>query len=183
MNPRHATLKPPPRMPEAPRPRHETTASAWPTRTERRQDLRGEIRDESEHFEHLLDTLGNLDRGLLADFGGAGFQEPQQQNSGSSADSAAAPEQRDIDWWQALLERLEQHLDDPQPGVLEAHLELPNLGPVKVNVIHHGAALEIAVHMAPDAWRQVEPLQQTSAAWLARQLGRAVRLRLHREGV
>ncbi|WP_339464249.1 MULTISPECIES: type III secretion system HrpP C-terminal domain-containing protein [unclassified Pseudomonas] len=180
MNPRHATLKAPPRPPEAPRPRQETV-SAWPVRSERRHDLRGETRDESEQFEQLLQTFDNLAPSLMADVGGSGFQDPQQHPDSSSQGAAVTPEPSTLALWETLLARLEQHLDELQPGVLEAHLELPNLGTVKVNVTPRGTTLEIAVHMAREAWRQVEPQQQASAAWLAQQLGRTVRLSLHRE--
>lgn len=184
MSPRHALLKPAVRAPEPPRPRQEAQASpGYGHPAERTRELRSETRDESECFEHLLAAPEAPGQGAVADFSGDGGRQstPHRQEQGH-AGAGPLPDSQATALWQTLLNRLEAHLEAQPDGPLEVQLELPNLGPVAVHVLSRGNALDIALHFSREAaWQYCAAQRQASTAWLTRQLGRPVRLSLHRE--
>lgn len=181
MTPRHPLLKPASRPAEPPRLRQEPPSATWSVRQERTRDLRSEVRDESECFEQLLASPQGLGQGAVVDVSDDRGQQSSSQEQ-EHASASQPPDSQAATLWQALLDRLEEHLEERHEGPLEVQLELPNLGPVAVRVQSRGHNLDIALRFARDAaWQYCSAQRQASADWLARQLGRPVQVTLQRE--
>lgn len=179
MTQRIAVPKPAQRMPEPPRPHQEAQVGIRPSRHEAARELR----DESDCFAQLLGGLDNAGQGVVAKLCGDSNdnQQPSRQDPGPSGyPPIAKPQTREL--WESLLARLEQHMGEFDQGPLEVKLELPSLGAVTVWLLPQGRELEIALQFAQkSAWQYCAAQRQASAAWLARQLGRPVRLTLQQE--
>ena len=184
MNSRPALHKPqPPRAPEPRARQSDNTASSAPapSRSERNGPAHSETRFDSELFESLLDA-SPATATWLANEVPQGFNDPWQDHERPSGGAAGA-EPVLAYWWESLLETLETQLAAQQNTPLEAVLELPVLGQVRVQVAEDRDGLDITLRFDdPAAWQHCRETAEHSRACLSERLSRPVRLNLEQAG-
>lgn len=184
MNSRPALHKAPPPRPPEPRTRQSdnTAASApAPSRSERNGPAHSDMRLDSELFESLLDaspaTATWVGSEVLPGFNESWAEHDGQPGGTQAADPALAY------WWETLLDSIETQLAAREQAPLEAELELPVLGQVRVQVSEDRNGLDITLHFAdPAAWQHCRASAEHSRTCLSERLARPVQLSLEQAG-
>lgn len=184
MNSRPALHKPqPPRTPEPRARQPDNSAASAPaqSRSERNTAAHSDTRRDSELFESLLDASPATATWLGSETA-QGFNEPWQDHERQGGGAPGA-EPALAYWWENLLETIETQLTAQQQIPVEAVLELPVLGQVRVQVADDRDGLAITLRFDdPAAWRHCRETAEHSRTCLSERLSRPVRLTLEQAG-